>query len=225
MLILRGWDLGVGDELGNRFGRHRRMHQHDVGVAADSCDRRDVADEIEIELVVERRVDRVRCGDIQERIAIRGRTHDRLGGNVAPRARSVLDDKWLCEPLRQPLSHQAGRDVGPPGGRERHDQTHRPRWIGLRESEARHRRQRGGARGQMQKLSAGKFHSEPPSRFTSLDHQKQHYSISSSARPDSGSGTVMPSVLAVLRLMYSSTFVACCTGRSAGFSPLRTRPV
>src|SRR5262249_33615640 len=50
------------------------------------------------------------------------------------------------------------------------------------------------------------------------------HSISSSARPDSGSGTVMPSVLAVLRLMNSSTFVACCTGRSAGFSPLRTRP-
>jgi hypothetical protein len=31
-------------------------------------------------------------------------------------------------------------------------------------------RQRGGARGQMQKLSAGKFHFEPPSRFTLLDH-------------------------------------------------------
>src|SRR5215471_15431800 len=31
---------------------------------------------------------------------------------------------------------------------------------------------------------------------------------------------VMPSVLAVFRLMSSSTFVACCTGRSAGLSPL-----
>jgi hypothetical protein len=29
-------------------------------------------------------------------------------------------------------------------------------------------RERGSARGQMQKLSAGKFHLEPP--FTSLDH-------------------------------------------------------
>src|SRR5262249_5927498 len=34
---------------------------------------------------------------------------------------------------------------------------------------ARHGRQRGSARGQMQKSSAGKFHFEPPSRFTSLD--------------------------------------------------------
>src|SRR5262249_22738950 len=52
-----------------------------------------------------------------------------------------------------------------------------------------------------------------------------HHSIISSARPDRGSGTVMPSALAVLRLRISSTFVACTTGRSAGFSPLRTRPV
>src|SRR6516225_4586458 len=51
-----------------------------------------------------------------------------------------------------------------------------------------------------------------------------HYSIISSARPDRGSGMVMPSALAVLRLMISSTFVDCTTGRSAGFSPLRMRP-
>jgi hypothetical protein len=53
----------------------------------------------------------------------------------------------------------------------------------------------------------------------------RYYSITSLARPDSGSGTVMPSALAVLRLMISSTFVDCTTGRSAGFSPLRMRPV
>src|SRR5215470_8627325 len=50
------------------------------------------------------------------------------------------------------------------------------------------------------------------------------HSITSSARPDKGRGTVTPSALAVLRLMISSTFVACCVGRSAGFSPLRIWP-
>jgi hypothetical protein len=57
--------------------------------------------------------------------------------------------------------------------------------------------------------------------------KKRHrpdYSITSSARPDTGRGTVIPSALAVLRLMISSTFVDCTTGRSAGFSPLRMRP-
>src|SRR5215468_34242 len=34
-------------------------------------------------------------------------------------------------------------------------------------------------------------------------------------------GTVMPSARAVLRLMISSTLVACCTGKSAGLSPLK----
>src|SRR5262249_36945729 len=57
------------------------------------------------------------------------------------------------------------------------------------------------------------------------DERASFHSITSSARPDRGKGTLMPSVLAVLRLMNSSTFVACCTGRSAGFSPLRIRPV
>src|SRR5262249_25557507 len=50
------------------------------------------------------------------------------------------------------------------------------------------------------------------------------HSITSSARPISGSGTVMPSAWAVLRLMISSTFVDCWTGKSAGLSPLRTLP-
>ena len=50
------------------------------------------------------------------------------------------------------------------------------------------------------------------------------YSITSSARFCTDCGTAMPSALAVLRLMSSSTFVACCTGKSAGFSPLRIRP-
>src|SRR5262245_23575294 len=47
------------------------------------------------------------------------------------------------------------------------------------------------------------------------------HSINSSARPDSGNGTVMPSALAVLRLMNSSYLDACSTGRSAGLVPLR----
>ena len=50
------------------------------------------------------------------------------------------------------------------------------------------------------------------------------YSITSSARFCTDCGTVMPSVFAVLRLRSSSILLACCTGKSAGFSPLRIRP-
>jgi hypothetical protein len=61
--------------------------------------------------------------------------------------------------------------------------------------------------------------------MTRNGHAASDHSITSSARPSNQSGTVRASALAVLRLMINSTFVACCTGRSAGFSPLRIRPV
>src|SRR5262249_5290835 len=64
--------------------------------------------------------------------------------------------------------NRARGDVGRAGGRERHNHPHWPRWIGLRPSETRGGRERGSARGQMEKISAGKFHFEPP--FTSFDH-------------------------------------------------------
>ncbi len=50
------------------------------------------------------------------------------------------------------------------------------------------------------------------------------YSITSSARPSTESGTMRPSALAVLRFMISSTFVTCWTGRLPGFSPWRIFP-
>src|SRR6516164_10195385 len=67
---------------------------------------------------------------------------------------------------------------------------------------------------------------EWPSRCAAdeRDELASAHSKTSSARPDRGSGTVMPSALAVFRLIYNSTLVACWTGRSPGFSPLRTRP-
>jgi hypothetical protein len=49
------------------------------------------------------------------------------------------------------------------------------------------------------------------------------HSITSSARASTDGGTSRPSALAVLRLMTSSNLVGACTGRSAGFSPLRMR--
>ena len=55
--------------------------------------------------------------------------------------------------------------------------------------------------------------------------QKWSYSITSSARPSRESGTVMPSAFAVFKLTTNWILVACYTGRSAGFSPFKMRPV
>ena len=126
------------------------------GTRHDARDRRDVADEIEIELVVERRVDRVRRADQEERVAVRRRAHDRLGGDIAAGARPVLDDEWLAEPLRQPLTDQAREDVGRAAGGKADDDAHRPRRIGLRPGDARYGRERGGTRCQMQRIDGAK---------------------------------------------------------------------
>src|SRR5262249_21629798 len=57
----------------------------------------------------------------------------------------------------------------------------------------------------------------------SQDEDAAFHSITSSARGSRLSGTVRPSTFAVLRFMTSSYLVGACTGRSAGFSPLRMR--
>src|SRR5262249_8298602 len=55
------------------------------------------------------------------------------------------------------------------------------------------------------------------------DELASPHSITSSARAISDAGTLRPSVRAVFRLMTSSNFVGCSTGRSDGLSPLRMR--
>src|SRR5262245_62026011 len=63
-----------------------------------------------------------------------------------------------------------------------------------------------------------------PSRAISGREQSQQgssYSITSSARASSVSGTVIPSALAVFILMTSLKRVGCSTGKSAGWAPLR----
>ena len=49
------------------------MHHHDDGTSEDARDRRNVADEIEIEFVVERRVGRMCRSDHEQRVSVGGR--------------------------------------------------------------------------------------------------------------------------------------------------------
>jgi len=64
-------------------------------------------------------VDRVRRRDHEERIAVRGCVHDRLGGDIVlPAPGLVLDDELLTESPRQPLAHRrAMMSFGPPAGK------------------------------------------------------------------------------------------------------------
>src|SRR5262249_27728252 len=151
------------------------MNSGTVVAGTDGCttityDTRMIPNKIETEICVECGVNCIRGANLQKRIAIGGCLHDRFGGDIAGSARPVLDYELVAKSLRQPLTHEACDDVGSPASRKADDDAHRPRRIDLRRRDARHSRQRGSACGQMQKSAAGKFHFEPPSPFTSLDH-------------------------------------------------------
>ena len=57
------------------------------------------------------------------------------------------------------------------------------------------------------------------------DELAASHSMITSAMASNVGGTISPSAFADLRLITSSNLVGCITGRSAGFSPLRMRPV
>src|SRR5262245_23673717 len=111
--------IRIGDELGNSFGRNRWMHRYDVRLPVNACDRRDVADEIETKLVIERGVDGIPTADHEQRVAVRRCAHDRLCADIAAATRPVVDNELLAEPLRQPLTHETRNDVGRTGRSER----------------------------------------------------------------------------------------------------------
>src|SRR5262245_65757730 len=61
--------LGIRNKLGKGFGWNRWIDQHDEGRAVDARNWRDVAYEIEIEVVVKRVIERVRRCDKEKRVA------------------------------------------------------------------------------------------------------------------------------------------------------------
>src|SRR5262245_45114973 len=103
-------------------------------------------------------------------IAIGYRTRDAAHADSTAGAGYVFNNDGLAERDPHALGHDAPNRICWPASRKRYDHRDRPRRIVLRPSNARYGRQRGSARGQMQKSSAGKFHFEPPSPAFSLNH-------------------------------------------------------
>src|SRR6516165_2738136 len=152
---LAGIGIRVKDKLGNRLGRDHWIYRHDIWYADDASDWRDIAKEIEAELIIKGHIDGVRRSRQEERVAVGRGTHDGLGADIVAGTRPIIDDELLAEPLREPLSHQAREDIDRAARRGRRDQAHRPRRIDLPPCAPRDSRQRGCTCGQMQKISAG----------------------------------------------------------------------
>src|SRR5262245_7632883 len=134
------------------------MHDEHSGRADNGCNRSDVANETEFEIVIERRVPRIGRRGEEQRVTVGRCPHECLRGNVAARTRPVLDEELLAEPLRQPLADEARVCVVDPARRKAGDDPHRTRRVALRGGKTRRRPHRGGGRGEMQKVSAWECH-------------------------------------------------------------------
>src|SRR6202043_204689 len=155
--------LGVDDKFQDRLGGNRRIDHHDIRAAANARDRSDVSYEIEIELLVKRRVYCARQAGKQKRVAVRWRAHDRLSADIAACTCPVLNNECLPKPLRQRLTHEARDAVGRLAGRKGNYDAPRPRRIALPPCIPRYDRENSTTPCQMQKSSTREFHRIPPS--------------------------------------------------------------
>ena len=117
MLILPGLVFAYAMNSGTVFAGTDGLTTITKRRRANHGDRRDVADVIERKVRVERRIEGIRRNGQKKQVAVRRRSYDQFGGDIAAGARSVFDDDWLTEPFRQSLSHEARDDVGLETGR------------------------------------------------------------------------------------------------------------
>jgi hypothetical protein len=103
-----------------RAGARLRHHQ-DVVECEQRGDRLEVLDRIELQVGIERRVDRVGAGvPHHQLIAVGRRVLDRHRGDIAAGARPVLDDEGVAGIFCHPLRSEPHDDVGTATRRERH---------------------------------------------------------------------------------------------------------
>ena len=121
---LAGIGFHISDKFGDSLGRHILRHRHHVGGAVESRDRRDILNEVERQLRIERGVDVIGRVHQQDRVAIRLSLGDRVRADVVARARLVLNDELLACALRQPLSNQPRQNVGRATCRIADDELH-----------------------------------------------------------------------------------------------------
>jgi hypothetical protein len=94
-------------------------------------DRRDVAEEIELQILIERCVDGVGRDRHQHGVAIRRGARGGFSAEIAAGARPIVDNELLAELLGQPLSSQARDDVRPAPRRKADDDLHGTRRVRL----------------------------------------------------------------------------------------------
>ncbi len=125
--------LGVRDQLLDAGDGNRRVDDEDLRNHRGEAHRHEIALDVERQLLVELRVDRVRRQREQDRVAVGRRFRDDVGAEIAGGAAAVVDDDRLAELRRQRLDDDARNDVGAAARRIRDDELDRPGGIVLRD--------------------------------------------------------------------------------------------
>src|SRR5580692_3694727 len=99
--------------------------------AEHARDRRYIAQIDEIEIGIERSVDRIGRAIKQKRVTVRLRMNHKIGPDIAARTAAVFDHEGLAEPLRQRLPNLTRNDVADAASRKRHNKPYRPFRIGF----------------------------------------------------------------------------------------------
>ena len=104
-----GLRLGERDELRNGLRRDGRIHDQDELSRGRQRDRRELAEQIVREVLVEDRVDHLARRRHEERVAVRRRLRRDLRADVAAGAGAVVDDDLLAELGRKAARRRCAR--------------------------------------------------------------------------------------------------------------------
>jgi len=163
--VFAGVGFDEGNEVTDRVHRQRRVDREHRRCGYRQRDRVEILGGIVGHSLVERGIDDVVGAVDEERVAVGARLRGAARSDIAARAGDVLDVELNAHLLGQLLSHEAGEHIGRTAGREWNDHAHRSCGIGLRPTDPRNGRERGGTGGQAQKLAAGRCHVMPVRRF------------------------------------------------------------
>src|SRR5262245_45369278 len=193
---LRAVRLEPRDQFHQFHRRHRIPGEYQQRCAAQKRDRFEITEQIVLQCVDGAVHDMCTPVAAAECITVWRSTPDPGNSKTPGGTCRVFNDDGLSERCPHVLGQDTHSRVRRTARCVPDDNRDRPCRIGLRPGDPRHSRERGNARGQVQKLSTGKFHFDPSLSWSV-------YSITSSAPASSVGGTSMPSALAVCEIFSS----------------------
>jgi len=124
--------LEIRDQLAKGAHRQRRRHHEQTGRGPDQYDRSEIAQRLERQFPIERRIGRKPERAHRQGVAVGRGLHHLERAGVGVGAWAVQGDERLAEPLAQAFADQPRQDVVAAAHRERHDDLDGPGRIVLR---------------------------------------------------------------------------------------------